>query len=403
MSDFQVNDKVQAIISELIIKNNWGPVVDIKYKPGTELGDGYSCTHISVDIIRENDTLRLFLKYPTGLKLFENDVDVDKFYENEVIFYDKVCTIYNKFLKDKNQVSKLENVPNSYRTSAKTVVVLEDLKHKGYQLFNRFKFMNDQHIRLVLKSFAKFHGTSFAFKDQRRIEYDELTSAIWPSLFANQSEDSMYMKMNRNEMERTLNKFDPLKDKHLLDRCNVDVLFKALRKLVYTPDEYSIIIKGDCWLNNMMFLYKDDDKDNPIDVMQLDWQLIEVSSPIYDISYFFYTVASEEALSKLDDYLRFYHTELSEQIRKLGSDPELLYPFSVFEMEWKRYCTYGFALAFMIFRALLANHDEIPKMDEIEVENYNDDMELFAKFDNEQEYINRIKILAEFVVKRGYI
>lgn len=254
MSNFNVDDKVKAIISELITKNNWAPILEIKYKPGSELGDGYSCTHISVEIIRENDTLRLFVKFPTGVKIFENDVDIDKFYENEVIFYDKLCRIYTNFLNDKKE--RLENVPKSYKTSARTVVVLEDLKHKGYRLFDRFKLMNDQHIRLVLKSFAKFHGTSFAFKDQRRDEYEELSTGIWPGLFANQSDDSLYMRMNRNEIAGALSKFDPVTDKHLLERCKVDVVFKALRKSGYTPDEYSIIVKGDCWLNNMMFLYE---------------------------------------------------------------------------------------------------------------------------------------------------
>lgn len=141
--------------------------------------------------------------------------------------------------------------------------------------------------------------------------------------------------------------------------------------------------------------------ENPTDVMQLDWQLIEVASPIYDISYFFYTVASEEALSKLDDYLKFYHSELMEHIKKLGSDPEDLYPFHVLEEEWKKYSKYGFALAFMVLKVMLVNQDEVPKMEEIDFEN--GAVEMFPKFDNEEEYVRRIKVLAEFLMKNDYI
>lgn len=137
--------------------------------------------------------------------------------------------------------------------------------------------------------------------------------------------------------------------------------------------------------------------------MQLDWQLLEVTSLVFDISYFLYVAASQEVLAKFDDYLQFYHQELSKQIGKLGSDPERLYPFAVFEKEWKKYCAYGYALAFTILKAILANQDEVPNMNEMEVDNYKKDIQLFTKFDNEEEYIRRIKMLTEFMVERDYI
>lgn len=137
--------------------------------------------------------------------------------------------------------------------------------------------------------------------------------------------------------------------------------------------------------------------DNPIDVMHVDWQLIEVASTVYDLSYFFYSIASEEALANLDNYLKFYHSELSKHVKNLGSDAEDLYPFHVFKQEWKLYSKFGFALAFVLFKVMLINQDDVPDMRVVD----GDDM--FAKFNNQGEYMKRVKILARFFVERDYI
>ncbi|KAK9712055.1 Ecdysteroid kinase-like family [Popillia japonica] len=81
-------------------------------------------------------------------------------------------------------------------------------------------------------------------------------------------------------------------------------------------NEYSILTQGDCWCNNMMFKYPAEGPKYPTDIMLIDWQLLRQASPVFDISYFFYTIASEDALNNLDDYLRIYHEELSKRITR---------------------------------------------------------------------------------------
>lgn len=132
--------------------------------------------------------------------------------------------------------------------------------------------------------------------------------------------------------------------------------------------------------------------------MQIDWQITQPASLVHDLSYFFYTTASEEALAKLDTYLDVYYTELCEEIKRLGSDPTVLYPRSVFDDEWKRYCKYGFTMCFMLFKVMLANKDEVPQMD---VGNPED--QLFKKLNKEDEYTRRIRILTEFMVDKDYL
>lgn len=256
MSEFNVPDDIKELISEIISKNKWELVSEPKYSPACETGDGYLCIHLSVEIPLQNDTLKLFIKYPAGVKLFEGDRNSNKVYMNEVYFYNTVIVRYNRFLEEKNIISQCVNAPKSYGTSPKNAIVLENLMYKGYKLFDRRKFMNDQHIKLVFKSFARWHGTSFAFKDQRRSDYEELAKNCGSGLFKGRSDDDGVMKVFLTAIKDAFDKLDPEEDRVVLEKCTPKVLMDSIREIGCSQDRYTIITKGDCWMNNLMFLYE---------------------------------------------------------------------------------------------------------------------------------------------------
>ncbi|KAK9732378.1 Ecdysteroid kinase-like family [Popillia japonica] len=154
-----------------------------------------------------------------------------------------------------------------------------------------------------------------------------------------------------------------------------------------------------------MFLYENDNKENPTDVMLVDWQLLRPTSPVFDLSYFYLTIATEESLNKLDYYLDVYYGELSRHLKELGSDPEVLYPKSVFEKEWKQHCKYGFAMAFILLKFMLVNKADVPKFEEFDIEEINksDTMPFFTNFDKDDEYVKRLRTIAECMIARNYI
>lgn len=139
--------------------------------------------------------------------------------------------------------------------------------------------------------------------------------------------------------------------------------------------------------------------------MLVDWQLFRPTSPVFDLSYFFYNISTEETLNKLDSYLDIYYAELCDGIEKLGSDPEVLYPKRIFREEWKKHCKFGFAFAFLLVKLMLAKQDEAPKVDEIDYENLKDadKVDLFPKFENEKEYEKRIRMLGQYMVDHDYL
>lgn len=129
------------------------------------------------------------------------------------------------------------------------------------------------------------------------------------------------------------------------------------------------------------------------------------TSPVIDLSYFLYTISSEESLAKTQTYLDIYYEELSEEIRKLGSDPDVCYPRTVFDEEWKQRCKFGFAAAFLLLKLMLASGDEIPDMESLDLNNMADAerMEFLTKMNNVTEVVRRLRVLGHFMVDNGYI
>ena len=100
------------------------------------------------------------------------------------------------------------------------------------------------------------------------------------------------------------------------------------------------------------------------EVRFLDFQIVKLDTPVYDITYFFYWNASKADLDNHRHYLELYYDTLSETVKKLGSDLVNVYPFEVFLDHWKKYSSIGllFALSGIKF---LVNDSEMVNVAEI--------------------------------------
>lgn len=108
-----------------------------------------------------------------------------------------------------------------------------------------------------------------------------------------------------------------------------------------------------------MFKYTKDGK--LADMKLVDFQITRAGSPVYDLSYFFYTGGNEEIFDKLEDYLKVYHDSLSTNIRQLGSDPEKLYPFKQLQDDWKRYGVFGALFSLILVKVKLLEQKDVEK------------------------------------------
>lgn len=60
-----------------------------------------------------------------------------------------------------------------------------------------------------------------------------------------------------------------------------------------------------------------------------------------------------------------YYAALAEQIRKLGSDPDQLYPYNTFKTDLKKFSKLAFIMGLVMAQLLVANSDNLSDLDEI--------------------------------------
>ena len=94
----------------------------------------------------------------------------------------------------------------------------------------------------------------------------------------------------------------------------------------------SVINQGDSWAPN--FLARNIGDGSEKQGLLLDFQLARVASPVLDLSFLVYACSDKKLLDEhFDEMLKTYHSTLANGIKSLGSDPEHVYPWFLFEEE----------------------------------------------------------------------
>lgn len=257
MSDqLAISNEIKAFVQGILSEKLFDSTAEIKYFPGSEIGDGYGSKTLAVNINDETKSLHLFLK--CALTTI-NIKSLHSIYETEIKWYKTIYPAYQKFLADKKIKNGFNNVPLCYGVLEKTgseTVALENLRARSFTLFDRFTFMNYEHLKLTLETFAKFHAVSFALKDQQREVHDDYIGGRPNIILA--LKDLAFEKIISNMVSEFVSKLDPIEDEDILRKSEhlaSRVLDQFLNMERYLND-YSILTKGDCWVNNMMILYK---------------------------------------------------------------------------------------------------------------------------------------------------
>lgn len=183
-----------------------------------------------------------------------------RIFNQETLFYQTIFPIFVEFQIHRNVESVFNPLVKFYKTvvtDTVQVIILENVKAKGFELKDRRKPLTLQHLRLALEYYSKFHALSFAVNDQQ------------PEL----------LKVLNNNVNEVLNKhlgilatFIPIVFEHTLDmllrrgESELHATFKKIlngRNLVHQvldlhkeDTNYLIISHCDPWVNNFMFLHK---------------------------------------------------------------------------------------------------------------------------------------------------
>ncbi|KAJ8926031.1 hypothetical protein NQ315_009886, partial [Exocentrus adspersus] len=362
----KMSDVVPAQIHEILKKiveqdiDNY----EITVHDANKKGEGYLGEILFLKLEEKNNSkqvLELVVKQAFTSETIRNVVPIREVFQNEIYFYTQVWKRLNKFqerIPSRYHFQKLARCIASVSDLNSEKIVFENLKFLGFELQDKKLPLSKEQFELIMKEYGKFHALSFAYKALCPDNYAELVKElqdVYSTLINGEGFQSGMKIVNEICMENLKGTVDErIIEKYKLYTDNYVEMFQDS---LDCRTKYTVITHGDCWSNNMMFKY--DEENKVTDVRFLDFQLTKEGSPCCDLSYCLYSGASKEILDDFYYYLQIYHDSLSETLRAFGCNPDELFPFKELKNDWKKYCKLGVFMALVVWKIKLTHQSEV--------------------------------------------
>ncbi|XP_008195690.1 uncharacterized protein LOC103313645 [Tribolium castaneum] len=373
-------------------------------------GDNYLSDITFVEIsgqtqTNENKKYHLVIKCGKKSDELRKIIPIQAAFENEIYFYTKVYPVFLEFQKEKNIEEPFNNVAKCYDAFIKDgmeVIILENMKSNGFFLHNRNNSMNKDHVLKVIKLYGKLHAISFALKDQKPEIFQALAEKFTDVMKI--ASETMKLDDETNFFQEIIDAAKEKNEHEIVEKAHIlNKKSRTHNDITDPSDPYAIILHGDCWNNNFMFKYKDDEKMQLSEVCFLDFQLSRLASPVYDLSYFLFCCLSEKEAENFDEIIDVYYESFCSFVKKLGSDPDKVFPYEELLNQWKKFSLFGLVMMPNILRACVQDKDEVKDLAEL-VETGQGFTEAYKEsFKNTKKFGERTLPIMRLAIRKGFI
>ncbi|KAL3287552.1 hypothetical protein HHI36_002020 [Cryptolaemus montrouzieri] len=384
------NEEKQRIIKWVnhVLKDESFDKINIAFPDFYNTGGGYAAEMTFVDVAVEKreskEIINLIVKKSKIDFTSNSELDFIDLYKNEINLYSKIVPYFQNMLKEKH-AEPFKNIPKCYGTVSEDnryIIILENLKIKNYKLHDITKPFDLVHVKLVLEAYANWHALSFALKDQDPRAFEKLKE--YNKGFANSKTIDFFISTIYKEIDYVVEIYEKKKMRSdIIEKLKIlkgnfkDLCIETFRG---SDEDYEVIRHGDCWNNNFLFHYKEENAD-PDEVVIIDWN----------------------ELDHLDNLLKFYYDTLSRKLIELGSNPDKCFPKNIFLEKFKKYAPFGCAGApLMTKMSCKSGGEQSVTIDEVLKQgNFNKLLE--GEILNPNEYFNRIDGVLNFCLERGFL
>ena len=256
------------------------------------------------------------------------------------------------------------------------ILILENIKYRkgAYKMFDKSKPMDLNHVNLIMKELANFHGMWLRYKFMAQSGelankirrgsdgHPEVSPISWAEFERRHNTQKRMPKVVYTQLKkvakrtvlRILSQCGSAEEENA-EKCRQFFNHTATRWLneymrekaqpVYT------LCHGDFWSNNILFSYGED-ASSPESLVIIDYQLINVGNPCYDLVYFLYLntdLAFRDA--HLQSCLKLYYETFSSYF-----DDKLKYSFEEFLEDFHRFKNIGFTTACSVMPNILSDN-----------------------------------------------
>lgn len=312
----------------------------------TQPGENYGSLMLSVDITVVDEENYEETTHKVVAKMCPPNEWIQKMFNTPVTFkkeegvYKEVSTVLKEFEKEyglsgltyyfpKYYGSRLSLNPDKNEVDNDAVLLLENLKVRGYYTRDRFEGFDYEQSKAIVKALAKFHSTALALKLKK------------PDVF------KKYVLSNTEKMKG----FSDLTDEQRLHGENI-VLNVVKKYEEFTPyidlirkyyrqgqrvfeegpdarEPFATIGHSDFWVNNIMI----NKRDSETGIKFVDFQIVDYGSPARDLIFFIYISAQNEVASEhFDDLLQLYHDTFIQTLKLFKCNTQL-FSYAAFAKE----------------------------------------------------------------------
>lgn len=162
---------------------------------------------------------------------------------------------------------------------------------------------------------------------------------------------------------------------------------------------FQVLNHGDLWMNNIMF--KLDGNNDTTDVSLIDYQGPFWGSPTADLLYFLLSsVADEIKVDEFDNFVLFYHNELTTSLKALNYDQVIP---NLADLHIDIISKSGFGCSCLLFVLFAVKNNTSEEINMEKVMTGPDDPVLMDRIYNNDNYKKAMKIWLPFMNKRGFL
>ncbi|CAH1118998.1 unnamed protein product [Phaedon cochleariae] len=301
--------------------------------PGEHYGSIMLAVDVKIKFSKDGSekVLNLVAKLQPANEMLRAAFDVQTTFKKEVLCYTVMIPALIAFQKEfkvpeKKSIANLfpkcygarfSLDENSNQVDDGAVIILENLKQKGYYTGDRLVGLDFEAAQVILKDLARFHATSIALKKLRPEVFEEkLMACTMPGSGANALPEQ-FASAHKDGL-RDSSKEIPVLKPYLEKIQKVCDRFSGLSKP--EPNEtWGTICHADFWMSNTMLLNSASGK--PISSKIVDLQFAIYASALTDLVFFLFTSVINSVLEKsYETFLKVYYDSFIDTLKDYSID-----------------------------------------------------------------------------------
>lgn len=179
MSSVDVSKTIHKVLDRISKENEFSDY-SIVIKPSAVSGFGSDMVCIEIKENERSKKMNILCKLEPTDEYRRKECNSRIIFKREALFYNWIMPIFAKFQDEKNlpEEDQFRSFPKCYATvigndAESYAILMEDLQPHNFKAWNKPNSVPIEHLRLSMRELGKFHGISFALKDQRPEQFAE--------------------------------------------------------------------------------------------------------------------------------------------------------------------------------------------------------------------------------------